>query len=337
MDAGAETTAAGRGVDVSVVVPCFNEEESLPELLRRVGEVLRGLDRRCEIVLVDDGSSDRTWEMIEARAARDPRVRGVRLARNHGHQLALTAGLAEARGDRVLMMDADLQDPPELLPAMMELMDRGYEVVYGRRVRRAGETLFKTATASLFYRAINRVSDVPIPLDVGDFRLVSRRVLDAFLDMPERARFVRGMFAWLGFRQIALEYERDARNAGETKYPLRAMLRFAGDALTGFSTAPLRLATMLAFVSLAIAAGMAVYVIWSVLTEQTAPGWASLLLAVSFFSGMQLLTLGIIGAYLGRLYIEAKGRPLFLVDRRTGGDGAAREGAAPGDGVAAAE
>ena len=307
-----------RPVEISIVVPCYNEEESLPELYRRVSAAAKSVGRPYELVLVDDGSADRTWEEIAARAKADPAVRGVKLARNHGHQLALTAGLAAAEGDRILMIDADLQDPPELLPDMLAMMDRGYDVVYGKRIRRAGESLFKKATASLFYRLINRLSDVPIPVDVGDFRLVNRRVLDTFLEMPERARFIRGMFAWIGFRQIGLEYEREARFAGETKYPLKAMLRFAGDALTGFSTAPLRLATMLAYGSLVVSAIMAIYVLWSLAVTATAPGWASLLLAVAFFSGIQLLTLGIIGEYLGRLYMEVKGRPLYMIERRTG-------------------
>jgi len=303
---------------LSVVVPCFNEAETIGELHRRLDAVCRDLGQTYEIVLVDDGSRDATWSLIEGLAARDPALRGVRLARNHGHQLALTAGLAAARGRRVLMLDADLQDPPELLPEMMARMDEGYDVVYGKRVARAGETAFKRASAHLFYRLISRLSDVEIPRDVGDFRLVSRRVLDHFLAMPEHARFVRGMFAWLGHRQIGVDYAREARHAGETKYPLKAMLRFAGDALTGFSTAPLRLATLLAWVSLLIAAGLALYVLVSLAAYQTAPGWASLLFAVAFFSGMQLLTLGIMGAYIGRLYMEAKGRPLFLVSETTG-------------------
>lgn len=311
-------TAGERQVEISIVVPCYNEEESLPEMYRRVSAAAQKVGRPYELVLVDDGSADRTWEEIAARAKTDPAVKGVKLARNHGHQLALTAGLAEARGARILMIDADLQDPPELLPDMLAMMDRGYDVVYGKRIRRAGESLFKKASAALFYRLINRLSDVPIPVDVGDFRLVNRRVLEAFLEMPERARFIRGMFAWLGYRQIGLEYEREARFAGETKYPLKAMMRFAGDALTGFSTAPLKLATMLAYGSLVISGIMALYVLWSLATTATAPGWASLLLAVAFFSGIQLLTLGIIGEYLGRLYMEVKGRPLFMVERRTG-------------------
>ncbi|MEM9145487.1 MAG: glycosyltransferase family 2 protein [Pseudomonadota bacterium] len=309
---------------ISVVVPCFNEEESLPGLHARLTAVCRTLGLAYEIVLVDDGSRDGTWAEISARAETDPCLRGIRLARNHGHQLALTAGLAAARGGRVMMLDADLQDPPELLPDMMALMDEGYDVVYGRRTRREGESAFKKATASLFYRLINRLSDVEIPVDVGDFRLVNRRVLDAFLAMPERTRFVRGMFAWLGHRQIGLDYVRQPREAGETKYPLAKMVRFAGDALTGFSIAPLRLATLLAYVSLAVAAGLAFYVLSAHLAGQTLQGWTSILLAIAFFSGIQLLTLGIIGEYLGRLYVESKERPLFLVAETIGGETPAR-------------
>jgi dolichol-phosphate mannosyltransferase len=215
------------------------------------------------------------------------------------------------------MLDADLQDPPELLPEMMARMDEGFDVVYGRRVRRRGETWFKRASAHLFYRIIGRLAEVDIPSDVGDFRLVSRRVLDLFLAMPERARFVRGMFAWLGHPQTSVEFERAPRHAGETKYPLRRMLRFAGDALTGFSTAPLRLATLMAYLSFLVAGGLAVYGVVIALQGIAIPGWASLIFAIAFFSGMQLLTLGIMGAYLGRLYTEAKHRPLFVVSETT--------------------
>jgi len=318
---GRDTTVTGADTRpaLSVVVPCHDEAESLPVLHRRLAAVCRDLGLAHEIVLVDDGSRDATWAEIAALARRDPAVRGIRLARNHGHQLALTAGLAAARGDRVFMLDADLQDPPELLPEMMARMDAGYDVVYGQRIRRAGETWFKRASAHLFYRLISRLADVEIPRDVGDFRLVSRRILDHFLAMPEHARFVRGMFAWLGHPQCAVAFERDARHAGVTKYPLRRMLRFAGDALTGFSTAPLRIATLMAYVAFLVAGGLAIYGVVVALAGLTVPGWASLIFAVAFFSGMQLLTLGIIGAYLGRLYMEAKGRPLFLVAETTPG------------------
>ncbi|QDI76985.1 glycosyltransferase family 2 protein [Leisingera aquaemixtae] len=305
-------------MQLSVVVPCYNEEESVPLLVERLVQAIEPWAQDAEIILADDGSSDGTWAAIEAAHARHPVVRGIRLSANRGHQVALTAGLESARGARIFMLDADLQDPPEILPDMMMMMDRGYDVVYGRRAERQGETLFKKATAFLFYRFLNTLSDVDIPKDTGDFRLVSRRALDAVLAMPERARFIRGMFAWAGFKQIGLEYVRDARVAGETKYPFRAMLRFATDALTGFSTKPLKMATRLAFLSLYVTFLMAVYVFLSLILYNTAPGWASMLLALSFFSGIQLLTLGIMGEYIGRLYMESKQRPMYFLSEETG-------------------
>ncbi|WP_036797233.1 glycosyltransferase family 2 protein [Leisingera caerulea] len=305
-------------MQLSVVVPCYNEEESVPLLVERLVQAIEPWAQDAEIILADDGSSDGTWAAIEAAHAKYPVVRGIRLSANRGHQVALTAGLEAARGARIFMLDADLQDPPEILPDMMMMMDRGYDVVYGRRAERQGETLFKKATAYLFYRFLNTLSDVDIPKDTGDFRLVSRRALDAVLAMPERARFIRGMFAWAGFKQIGLEYVRDARVAGETKYPFRAMLRFATDALTGFSTKPLKMATRLAFLSLYVTFLMAVYVFLSLVLYNTAPGWASMLLAISFFSGIQLLTLGIMGEYIGRLYMESKQRPMYFLSEETG-------------------
>lgn len=305
-------------MQLSVVVPCYNEEESVPMLVDRLVQAIEPWADEAEIILADDGSSDETWAAIEAAHRRYPVVRGIRLSANRGHQVALTAGLEAAKGERIFMLDADLQDPPEILPDMMMMMDRGYDVVYGRRAERQGETLFKKATAYLFYRFLNTLSDVDIPKDTGDFRLVSRRSLDAVLAMPERARFIRGMFAWAGFKQIGLEYVRDPRVAGVTKYPFRAMLRFATDALTGFSTKPLKMATRLAFLSLYVTFLMAVYVFLSLVLYSTAPGWASMLLAISFFSGIQLLTLGIMGEYIGRLYMESKQRPMYFLSEETG-------------------
>lgn len=287
-------------------------------LVERLVQAIEPWAQDAEIILADDGSSDQTWAAIEAAHAKYPVVRGIRLSANRGHQVALTAGLEAARGARVFMLDADLQDPPEILPDMMMMMDRGYDVVYGRRAERQGETLFKKITAYGFYRFLNTLSDVDIPKDTGDFRLVSRRALDAVLAMPERARFIRGMFAWAGYKQIGLEYVRDARVAGVTKYPFRAMLRFATDALTGFSTKPLKMATRLAFLSLYVTFLMAVYVFLSLILHNTAPGWASMLLAISFFSGIQLLTLGIMGEYIGRLYMESKQRPMYFLSEETG-------------------
>lgn len=303
---------------LSVVVPCMNEEDSLPMLVDRLIAATRAWASEVEIVLVDDGSTDKTWDGICAQADRHSCVRGLKLSTNRGHQVALTAGLMAAKGERIFMLDADLQDPPELLSDMMAMMDRGYDVVYGRRSERKGESWFKKMTAHGFYRLLNRLSDVPIPNDTGDFRLVSRRALDAVLNMPERSRFIRGMFAWVGFRQIGIEYIRDPRVAGETKYPMSKMIRLAFDALSSFSIKPLQIATRLAFLTLIIAALMAVYVFWSLILYNTVAGWASTVLVISFFSGIQLLTLGIIGEYLGRLYVEAKGRPLYFVDEHVG-------------------
>lgn len=302
---------------LSIVVPCFNEEAALPHLAARLDRATAEWRTSREILLVDDGSSDATWDAIQKAAAEVEGLRGIRLSANRGHQAALTAGLTAAKGERIFMLDADLQDPPELISEMMAMMDRGYDVVYGKRKKRKGETLFKKATAWGFYRVLNMLSDIEIPNDTGDFRMVSRRALDAVLAMPERARFVRGMFSWVGFRQIGLEYVRDERIAGDTKYPFRKMLQFGLDAVTSFSTRPLRWATRLSFLSLIATAVMLAYVGGSLIFYQTAPGWASVLLAVSFFSSVQLLTLGIIGEYLGRLYMEAKGRPLYTVAEDT--------------------
>lgn len=302
---------------ISVVVPCMNEEASIPGLAERLSDVIASYGDRAEILLVDDGSTDATWAAIEAVCATRACVRGIKLSANRGHQIALTAGLEAAQGERIFMLDADLQDPPELLGDMMGMMDRGYDVVYGRRSERQGETVFKRATAWVFYRALNAMSDIDIPRDTGDFRLVSRKALDAVLSMSERARFVRGMFAWAGFRQIGIEYTRAPRELGETKYPLRKMVRFAVDAMTAFSTKPLKFATRMSFASLGFSALMMVYVVHSLIVYQTAPGWASVVLVISLFSGVQLLTLGILGEYIGRLYVEAKNRPLYFVSEDT--------------------
>lgn len=303
---------------LSIVVPCMNEEEAIPLLAERLIAATEPWTDHVEIMLVDDGSTDGTWEAIRVQCDSHSCMKGLKLSFNRGHQIALTAGLSAASGERVFMLDADLQDPPELLSDMMSMMDRGYDVVYGRRSERKGESYFKKITAHGFYRLLNWLSDVPIPHDTGDFRLVNRRALDAVLDMPERSRFVRGMFAWVGFRQIGIEYIRDPRIAGETKYPLSKMTRFAFDALASFSIKPLQIATRLAFLTLFIAALMLVYVLASLILYNAVAGWASTVLIISFFSGIQLFTLGIMGEYLGRLYIETKGRPLYFIDEQVG-------------------
>lgn len=299
---------------LSVAIPCYNEEAVLPETYRRVVaacEALLGDD--FELVLVNDGSSDRSWAIIEGLSRDDRRVVGIDLSRNHGHQLALSAGLSLCRGERILIIDADLQDPPELLGGMWDLMDQGADVVYGQRAARLGETWFKRVSAQAFYRLFNRMTDMAIPTDTGDFRLISRRVLDVFNAMPERYRFIRGMISWVGFRQVPLPYIREERYAGVTHYPLRNMLNFALDALTSFSAHPLRLAIRLAFWQGGLSLLLLVYALASWLFLDAVHGWTSLIVVILLVSSVHTLMLGIIGEYVGRLYMESKGRPLFVI------------------------
>lgn len=302
-------------VRISVVVPCFNEEEVICVLVSRLRKVCsRVADDAYEIVLVDDGSRDQTWSKIANCADRDNKIVGVKLSRNHGHQLALSAGLSVARGDRILIIDADLQDPPELLPQMVKMMDLGADVVYGRRTIRHGESALKRLTAHTFYRLMSRMTDVVIPQDTGDFRLISRRALDILLSMPEQHRFIRGMVSWVGFTQKPIDYERQPRLAGETKYPLGKMIRFAVDAITGFSIQPLRFATHIGL----IVGLLALFVLGKSLVDwiqgNTVQGWTSIIGAILLLGSINLFILGIIGEYLGRLYIEAKRRPLFIIE-----------------------
>lgn len=309
------TYTRGAPVRLSAVVPCYNEEATLDELRRRlVAACENAVGDDFEIVLIDDGSKDETRALLRRFQAEDARITAVLLSRNHGHQLALTAGLSVACGERVFVLDADLQDPPELLGEMMARMDEGFDVVYGTRRSRAGESVFKTKTAHYFYRILNRLVDIDIPLDTGDFRLMSRRVLDVLRSMPEQHRFIRGMISWIGFRQTALAYDRDARFAGETKYPMRRMLLFALDAMTAFSTLPLRVATFLGFFCAAGAFVFGIYTIVAYLIGETVNGWTSLAMLVLFLGGSQLIVAGILGEYLGRLYMESKARPLFVIE-----------------------
>ena len=314
---------------LSIVVPCFNEEACLPALHERLGAAARtAVGEDYEIVLVNDGSSDASWPLMQKIVAGDPHVVAVNLSRNHGHQLALTAGLDLCRGDMILIIDADLQDPPELLADMVRVMrDQNADVVYGVRKSRAGETAFKRATAHGFYRLMSRATEVDIPLDAGDFRLMSRRALDALLAMPEQARFIRGMVAWIGFRQVPFAYDRQERFAGETKYPLKKMMRFALDALTGFSSAPLKLAS---HVGLALSVGsviLIVYIAYAWAAGRNIQGWTSLMLVVLVVGAVQMFVLALMGEYIGRLYNEAKRRPLYVVQEVAGdGRGDARLG-----------
>jgi glycosyltransferase involved in cell wall biosynthesis len=308
-------------VFLSVVVPCFNESDGIYELHRRVSAVCKAqVGDSYEFVLVNDGSADGTWGAMKEISKRDKHVVAVDLSRNHGHQLALSAGLSVCRGQRVFILDADLQDPPELLPKMMARMDDGCDVVYGQRIKREGETVFKKATAFLFYRLLNRMVDVEIPKDTGDFRLLSRRALDVLNSMPEQHRFIRGMVSWVGFRQDALPYERAARFAGETKYPLSKMIRFAVDAITSFSIKPLRIATVLGLLVSAGSILMALFVMYGFYQGGTITGWASTMTVILFLGGVQLFVMGVLGEYLGRMFIQSKGRPLFIIRDVSRGD-----------------
>lgn len=299
---------------LSVVIPCYNEDEGLIELHHRVSKVCSGcVGSDYEIVLVNDGSKDKTWDVMQQLAKDDHHIVAVNLSRNYGHQLALSAGLQICCGDRIFILDADLQDPPELLTKMMERMDAGCDVVFGQRIKREGETAFKKATAFTFYRLLNSLVDIDIPNDTGDFRLISRRAVEVLNSMPEQHRFIRGMVSWIGMRQESLLYERAARFAGETKYPLSKMIRFAIDAVTGFSIKPLKMASYLG-VCFGLASLLLIfYVIIQFYLGETVQGWTSLAVIVLILGSVQLFVIGIVGEYLGRLYMESKGRPLYII------------------------
>jgi dolichol-phosphate mannosyltransferase len=303
----------------SLVIPVHNEELMLPELHNRLLPVLDRLDGEAEVLLVDDGSNDASWHLIDELHSADGRFKGVQLSRNFGHQVAITAGMDLSNGQAVAVMDADLQDPPEVLLEMAARWRQGYEIIYGVRENRSTDSWFKRTSASLFYRILNRLSEVDIPRDVGDFRLVDQRVVEAFRAMRESNRFVRGMYAWVGFRQIGVPYHRDARFAGETKYPLKKMMRLAGDAVFGFSRVPLRLAMKIGVLtaSLALLAGLVVAGM-KVVGDYAVPGWTSILFALCLIGGLQLAFLGMIGQYIGRTYEESLGRPLYIVSHLLG-------------------
>jgi len=305
---------------ISVVVACFNEEAVVRETNRRLAAVLQGQDFTFEIIYVNDGSTDSTFDLLRQMQAEDERIVVIDLTRNFGHQVATTAGLDHASGDAVVLIDADLQDPPETILDMVARWRTGYDVVYGFRQERQGETVFKQWTAKVFCRVLNKLSSVPIPLDTGDFRLMDRAVVDSLHSMPERDRFLRGMVSWTGFRQIGVPYYRAARYAGESKYPLIKMIRFATDGILSFSVVPLELASMLGFIASIVALlGGVVAIGFRLFTDKWVPGWASIFFAVLFMGGAQLICLGIIGEYVGRIYGETKRRPLYFVQRRLGG------------------
>ncbi len=307
---------------LSVVVPCLNEAEVLPDLHRRVTLACeQTVGDSYELLLINDGSSDKTPTLLRALAEKDPHIVAVNLARTYGHQIALTAGLSLCEGDRVFILDADLQDPPELLPAFMKALDEGAEIAYGQRTRRDGENCLKCASASLFYRLLSRLSDAPIPKDTGDFRLISRRACDILNAMPERSRFLRGMMGWIGLKQTPVPYNRAPRLAGKTKYPFRKMLRFAFDGITSFSIKPLRLASYMGVAFGLMGLALLLYVFHAWLAGETVQGWTSLMVVVLVLGSAQLLCLGVFGEYLGRLYMESKQRPLFVIESVVRKDG----------------
>lgn len=306
-----------RDIRYTIIVPVYNEEVVVQETYRRLTQVMAPLGEPYELLFVNDGSRDRTAEMIKEFAESDQCVKLLDFSRNFGHQIAITAGMDYARGDAVVIIDADLQDPPELIPQMIEKWQEGYEVVYARRAKRKGETLFKKWTASFFYRTLRVLTEVNIPLDTGDFRLIDRKVCATMRGIREKNRFVRGLVSWVGFRQAAIEYVREERFAGETKYPLKKMLRFSLDGITSFSYKPLRLASYLGFV---ISLASFVYLLFSLgqklFSASTVAGWTSLIACVLLLNGVVLIILGILGEYVGRIYDETKNRPLYILRNR---------------------
>lgn len=306
-------------VKYSIVIPIYNEQESLPALVDRLRTVMDQLDGPAEVVLVDDGSRDASYQVMIGANRRDPRFKIVQLSRNFGHQIAITAGMDLAAGQAVVVMDADLQDPPEVIPELVARWQEGFDIVYAVRERREGETIFKRKTASVFYGLQRHLAEIDQPAEVGDFRLVDRRALDAFLQMRERNRYVRGMFSWIGFRQTAVPYTRASREAGQSKYPLRKMVRLALDGFIGFSTAPLRVALT---VGLVMAVGAVLYGIALIAMKLAGisyvPGYASVLVTITFLSGVQLIVIGMVGQYVARIYDEARARPLYLVREARG-------------------
>lgn len=305
---------------VSIVIPMYYEEEVAKECYEKVSNVLKSLKEKYdyEIIFVNDGSKDKTLEILEDIAKDDKRAKIISFSRNFGHQAAVTAGLKEVSGDAIVIIDADLQDPPELIPQMLELWEQGNEVIYGKRKTRKGESAFKLLTAKMFYKTLNALSDVEIPKDTGDFRLVDRKVVDVINSLPEHNKFLRGLFSWVGFKQEAYEYERQERYAGKTKYPLKKMLKLASDGIISFSTKPLKLVGALGIVSIIISIILLIYALISYIFKlnQLSAGWTSIIVAVTFFAGVQLLSLWIISEYIGRIYDESKGRPQYIVDKK---------------------
>ncbi|MBR9920764.1 MAG: glycosyltransferase family 2 protein [Bacteroidetes bacterium] len=301
-------------MDLSVVIPIYNEEENIQLLYDRLSAVMQGMGVSYEFMFVNDGSKDKSLALIKDLAAVKPEVKYIDFSRNFGHQIAVTAGLDRVVGDAVVIIDADLQDPPELIPDMYARMKAGFEVVYARRKKRKGESWLKLATAKWFYRILARITSVEIPVDTGDFRIIDRKVLDVLKDMPEKNKYLRGQIAWIGFRQTYIEYERQERHAGETGYTFRKMLRFALDGITGFSDFPLKIVTYFGFMVTAFAFLVAVYVLYSrFVSGNYVQGWSSLMISLLFIGGVQMIAIGIIGEYLSRMNNNVRNRPLYII------------------------
>lgn len=308
-----------KGPVYSIVVPVYNEELVIKESYKRLKEVMDTCEENYEIIFINDGSKDKTVEIIEDICSKDENIKLLNFSRNFGHQVAVTAGMDYASGEAIVIIDADLQDPPEVIIRMIEKWKAGYDVVYGKRLKRKGETFFKKFTAKTYYRILRRLSTIEIPVDTGDFRLIDRKVCDVLKSMPEKNRYVRGLVSWVGFKQIAVEYERDERFAGETKYPLKKMIKLSADGITSFSHKPLKVsiyfgATMsfLSFITILLV------IFEKLFTNYTVPGWASIMSMGLFFNGVTLTMLGILGEYIGRIYDEVKGRPQYIIDEKIG-------------------
>ena len=304
---------------ISVVIPMYYEEEVAQECYNRTSKVLQSLNKyEYEMIFVNDGSRDRTLEILENISKEDDKVKIISLSRNFGHQAAVTCGLKYTTGDAVVIMDADMQDPPEVIEQMITLWENGNEVIYAQRKSREGETKFKLITAKMFYRILNGLSDVEIPKDTGDFRLADRKVIDVINSLPEHNKFLRGLFSWVGFKQVPLKYERKERIAGKTKYPLRKMLKLASDGITSFSTKPLKVLGVLGIISVFVSILILIYALISYVFDlnQLTPGWTSLMVTITFLGGMQLLSIWLISEYIGKIYDESKGRPEYIIDKK---------------------
>lgn len=304
---------------ISIVIPAYNEEEVLPQLYERLNNSTQDLTKyEFEMIFINDGSKDNTFSMLEELANYDKRVKVLSFSRNFGHQAAVTAGIKYVSGDAIVIIDADLQDPPELIPEMLELWENGNEVIYGKRKSRKGESVFKVFTAKMFYKTLNSLSDVEIPKDTGDFRLVDRKVIDVINELPEHNKFLRGLFSWVGFKQYAYEYERQERMAGKTKYPFKKMMKLASDGIISFSTKPLKIVGGIGIITIILSIGILIYSLISYVfnLNELAPGWTSIMVAITLFSGVQMLSMWVMSEYIARIYDETRNRPQYIIEKK---------------------